>query len=332
MREMLGEMEAAMAFVEQQNTEKITKVKEAWELALKSCLPLFKNPRKFIIEYNPAGWRASRQLAGLRIVSCMGESYLIFEFSTPNSILPFDCFESYEAKQGVIAHEISHVIDDARWNFSFKELIFESNNFITREQRAELMAFVANPLAIYEANKALISSTSKKVGIDLNGYIEPFAAMETLGRIGFERSDDILSFFFDIENKLRVHRILEEYLSSNLFCFAGLVTPPNLNNSKDYGIKTAKHLFLARKEICDYLKNKINRYMLNERLESFGYKIGGSTDHDAWQSVELNNLNGELAKKNLENALKQFSMKHSDWKCFYDLGNVIKQALDRIDF
>lgn len=321
---MLGEMETAMAFVEEQDTEEIIKVKHSWELALKNCMLLFKNVIDFIIEYNPANWRASRQLVGLRRVSCMGKPYLIFEFATPNKVLPFDCFPSLEAKQGVIAHEISHIIDDTKWNFSFKQLMFESNNFITREQRAELLAFVANPVAIYEANKALISSTARITGVDMKD-IKVFAAVETLGRIGLERNDNLLYLFSVMQESAQVHRILEEYLSSNVFSFAGLVTPPHLNHSKDYGIKRPSQLHLARKIIIEYLKNK-DRAVLKERLEALGYKVK-EVKHNPFQSIDLNNLNPILCKKNLENALEYFKIP-SCWNCFNDLSHAVKQMLE----
>ncbi len=319
-----------MALAEQQDTEKIATIKDSWQSALKTCLPLFKNPPEFLVEYNPANWRISRQLVGLRKVSYIGKPYLIFEFSTPNSILPFDCFESPEAKQGVLAHEIAHMIDDARWNFNLEELMFESNNFITREQRAELLAFAASPVAIYEANKALINSTARITGVDITEFIEPFAAVETLGRIGLERSYEPTSFFYETEKKIKIHRILEEYLSSNIFSLAGIVTPPALNNSTNHGIKPTKNLSLARKEVTNYLKNKITRDKLNKRLKNLGYRVKGITGYDAFQSVDLNNLNAGLCRKNIEKTLKQFSIKQTHHKYFEDLVSAVKQTLARI--
>ncbi len=321
---MLGQMESAMAFVEGQDEETIGNIKHAWELARQSCIKLFKDDIDFIIEYNPANWHASRQPAGLRRVSFMGTPYLIFEFATPNKALPFDSFASQDAKQGVIAHEISHVIDDKKWNFSFKELILESRSFITREQRAELLAFASNPIAIYEANKALISSTARVTGVNLKD-IEVFAAVETLGRVGLERRDDLPYLFSVMQEDAEVHRILEEYLSSNVFSFAGLVTPPRLNNSKEYGIKRPSQLYHARKVIIEYLKNK-DRAMLNQKLEALGYKVK-EVKHDPFQSVDLNSLNPALCRKNLEDALDYFN-RPSRWKCFEDLCNAVRQILE----
>jgi len=130
-----------------------------------------------------------------------------------------------------MVHEIAHFIDDHRWNFDLPALIRESREYITREQRAELLAFVGAPCSIFHANQSLVESTMQGLGLPKEKFqqeIRAMAAAETLGRIGMERSGDLVKFYEEIgELGLPAHRILEEYLSTHAFSLAGLTTYPS---------------------------------------------------------------------------------------------------------
>ncbi len=327
---MLNDMENAIAFIENQDLEIISNIKDSWHLALEEASKVLKWPDKFIVEYNPAIWRISHHPVGIRLVSSPWGKYLIFEFATPNSVLPFDCFPPIEAKTGVMVHEIAHLIDDQRWGFDLRRLAVDSFEYVTREQRAELLGFAGYPLGIFEANKALIESTVKKLGVsptELGEYLRPLAAVETLGRIGMGRSDDLVRFYADIETFFPVHKILEEYLATNVFSLAGLTTAPSLNNSDDYGIKKSKDLASTRIWLCEYLKGKIGIKDLEEKLGKLNYKVKVDSVIQGYNPIsclDFKQLSLKIAKKNITSALHVF-LDESSWKCFGDLRTAMKE-------
>lgn len=112
---MLSDMESAIAFIEKQDTGIISNIKDEWRSALEEASKLLPCPEKLLVEYNPAIWRVSRHPVGIRLVSSPWGTYFIFEFAAPNNMLAFDIFDSMEAKTGVMAHELAHLIDDKRW-------------------------------------------------------------------------------------------------------------------------------------------------------------------------------------------------------------------------
>lgn len=327
---MLSDMESAIAFIEKQDIEIISRIKDEWNLALKEASKVLPRPEKLLVEYNPAIFRVSRHPVGIRLVSSPWGNYFIFEFATPNNMLPFDIFESTQAKTGVMVHELSHLIDDKRWGFDLTKLIEDSSEYVTREQRAELMGFASCPVGIFEANRALIESTIKKLGYEseaLGSYIKPLAAVETLGRIGMQRSDDLVRFYAEIEAVFPIHRVLEEYLSTNVFSLAGFVTSPELNKSSVYGIKKVRDLSLARDFFCEYLKGKISINELEEKLEKLNYKMkvdSGIQAYNPLNCINFLHFNSEIAKKNIASALNIF-MIDAPWRCFEDLQNALKE-------
>lgn len=330
---MLSDMESAIALVEDQDPETISKVKDSWHLALAESSKVLSWPDRLIVEYNPAIWRISRHPVGIRLISSPWEKIFIFEFATPNFVIPFDCFPSIESKTGVMFHEIAHLIDDRRWGFDLRKLARDSSEYVTREQRAELLGFSGNPLGIFEANKALIESTMKKLGYDpaeLGEYLMPLAAVETLGRIGMERSDDIVGFYAEIEaNVFPVHTVLEEYLAMNVFSLAGLTTEPGQNDSDAHGIKRSRDLASARVWLCEYLKGNIGIRNLEKKLGDLNYKVKidpAIQGYNPVSSIDLKHLDPVLAEKNISSAIQIFQYE-VPWKCFEDL----LEALEKID-
>jgi hypothetical protein len=61
-------------------------------------------------------------VVGMRFITYLWDDLTVFEFITPNDILPFDCFGQNFAKAGVMLHEIGHLVDDARWGIDLKAL------------------------------------------------------------------------------------------------------------------------------------------------------------------------------------------------------------------
>jgi len=137
------------------------------------------------VEYNPAIWRISRYPVGLRLISYLGRrfSYLNLGRQIAFSLL---IVLNPKTQIGVILHEISHFIDDDHCGLDLRGMIEDSRNYVTREQRAEFLAFCSYPQGIFEANKSLITATIRNSNLDRMDADDliAFSAIETLGRIG----------------------------------------------------------------------------------------------------------------------------------------------------
>lgn len=215
---MLSDLESAMALVEGQNLDAVSAVKDRWQQALDEASKILKWPDRFLVQYNPAIWRRSRYPVGMRLLSDPFADHLIFEFATPNYILPFDCFGPEMAKVGVMLHEFCHLIDDERWGFDLGSLAEEAEEFITREQRAELLAFACCPLGVFEANLALVESTARMLGVELGKHSRALAAVETMGHAGLAGEVDPIEVFRSAQaDGLPADKILEEYLCTFAF-------------------------------------------------------------------------------------------------------------------
>ncbi|MDD1758297.1 MAG: hypothetical protein LUQ22_06145, partial [Methanotrichaceae archaeon] len=327
----LSDLESTMATVEQQDLELIADTKGSWLQAFEEALNFLNWSDRLIVEYNPAIWRISRYPVGLRLFSYPWRKVYIFEFGTPNSVFPFDCFDSKEAKLGVMLHEIAHFIDDSRWSFDLRGVSEESRKYVTREQRAELLAFCAYPQGIFEANKSMIRMTAKMTNLDMlnTDVLTSFAVVETLGRIGMNRSNDPMDFFREIEDKgFSMHMILETYISNYVFALAGLTTSPDLNESEYYGIKKSKDLALATRNLCDYLCKRIDLMSLEETLRKFNYKVRVDSvisNYSPLSSIDFALLNIDLAKENVSRARKAFNC-CSQWNFLTDLRQVLEEV------
>jgi hypothetical protein len=187
---MLSDLESAMALVEGQELVSVSSVKDWWQQAMEEASRILKWPERFIVQYNPAIWRGSRYVVGMRLLSDPWAELLIFEFATPNYILPFDCFGEGGAKKGVMLHELAHITDDDRWGFDLGGLAAEAGEFVTREQRAEMLAFACSPLEVFQANLALVQATAWMLGVDLGQHDKALAAVETAGHAGLPREVD----------------------------------------------------------------------------------------------------------------------------------------------
>jgi hypothetical protein len=334
---MLSDMEAAIVFVEGLAPDIVSGVKDAWEEASAGAINILCWPEKLIVEYNPAIWRISRFIVGIRLFSTPWSRAFVFAFASPNSRLPFDCFPSRDAKLGVMVHEIAHLIDDHSWSFDLHALIRESRKYVTREQRAELLAFVGAPCSIFHANQSLIESTMQGLGLPREKFrqkIRVMAAVETLGRIGMDRSGNLVRIYEELEEEgLQVHRILEEYISTNVFSLAGLTTAPHLNESRDYGIKKAKDLAIARDYLCRFLRGRLDKSFLRSGLKDLGYKVCRDEmikEHNTLGCIELGSVQAEAAEENRSKARKFFG-EYAEWSCFQDLERCLDDIEDEID-
>ena len=334
---MLNDLESVIASIENQDPEVISKVKDNWQKAFKNASSILCCPENFIVEYNPAIWRISRFPVGIRLISYPWRNVFIFEFAFPNSRFPLDYFSSEIAKTGVMVHELAHFIDDVRWGFDFRQLFKESRDYVTREQRAELLAFAGCPQGIIEANKCLIESTLIELGYeptDFFPHLGSIAAVETLGRIGMNRQDDLIRFYRDMEDaSVPVHKILKAYISSFIFSLAGLTTAPNLNENDAYGIKRATDLQLARMWLCRYLREKVSLQSLECMLGKLGYKVRVDSlipDYNPLSCIDFQNLNLKLARDNISSTGSKLR-DVGNWRCFDDLRNALEEVDMRLE-
>lgn len=309
-------MESAMALVEGQKLESVSAVKAEWQQALEAASKILKWPERFNVQYNPAIWRRSRYPVGMRLLSDPFNDHLIFEFATPNYILPFDCFDLGMAKVGVMLHEFSHLIDDDRWGFDLRSLAAEAGEFITREQRAELLAFACCPIGVFEANLALITSTARMIGAKLGESLKPLAAVETMGHAGLAGEADPIEVFREAQaDGIPADKILEHYLCTFAFSLAGLTTTPELNESKGLGIKRSKDLAQSNKWLCKHLRGELDLTELLELLEHVGYYALSDEEHDPLSSLDFTFVDRMASKKNISHAKSYFA----EEPCFMDL-------------
>jgi len=329
---MLSDLETTIAIIEQQNIELIADIKERWQWAFEEALRLLKWDDQLVVEYNPAIWRISSYPVGLRLVSYPWKKVFIFEFGTPNCVFPFDCFESKDAKLGVILHEISHFIDDVHCGLDLRGMIEDSRNYVTREQRAEFLAFCSYPQGIFEANKSLITATIRNSNLDRMDADDliAFSAIETLGRIGMGRSDNLIKFFKEFKEKgIFVDEILEKYVSNYVFSLAGLTPCRDLNESKIFGIKKSRALALATRRLTEYLRNGIDLSLLEDSLKRLDYKVHADIailGNDPSKCIDFRFLDIDLAERIVSQARLAFD-KTSSWNCFDDL----REALENIE-
>jgi hypothetical protein len=319
---MLSDLESAMAQVEGQKLDAVSEVKDGWQQALDEAANIMKWPDRFIVQYNPAIWRGSRYTVGMRLLSDPFADHFIFEFSTPNYVLPFDCFERQNAKVGVMLHEFAHLIDDERWGFDLGGLAEEADEFITREQRAELMAFACSPIGVFESNLALVESTARMLGIDLGAYSRALAAVETMGHAGLAGEADPVEVFRSIQaNGTPADKILEGYLCTFSFALAGLTTAPDGNERSGLGIKRSKDLGQANEWLCRHLRGEMDLPKLEELLEGVGYYAFSEEGYDPLGCVDFAYIDRKSAKENIERAKGYFSGE----KCFGDLRRAAEE-------
>jgi hypothetical protein len=321
---MLSDLESAMALVEGQELVSVSSVKDWWQQAMEEASRILKWPERFIVQYNPAIWRGSRYVVGMRLLSDPWAELLIFEFATPNYILPFDCFGEGGAKKGVMLHELAHITDDDRWGFDLGGLAAEAGEFVTREQRAEMLAFACSPLEVFQANLALVQATAWMLGVDLGQHDKALAAVETAGHAGLPREVDPIDVYREIQAEgIPVDRVLESYLCTFVFALAGLVTVPGQNLRQDLGVKRSKDLTMANDWLCKYLLGEMDLSELQKQLEGVGYYGFSRKDYDPLSCLDLSCVDRKAAGENIAHARSYFG----EEPCFVDL----RMAVDKME-
>lgn len=252
---------------------------------------------------------------------------LVFDFATPNNTLQFDCFGPDKAKLGVMLHEIAHMLDDERWGFDLGGLKEEAREFITREQRAELLAFACSPVAVFEANLALIRSTARMLDVDLGEHDLALAAVETAGHAGLAGTVDPIAVSNEIQSKgFAVDMVLEHYLSNFVFSLAGLATAPDGNKHEGIGIKRSEDLSKAGTWLCRYLRHEIDLPELEEMLGGAGYFAFIEEGYDPLSILDFSCIDRDLAMQNISSAQRYFETD----TCFSDLYRAVVELDKRM--
>ncbi|MEM4525977.1 MAG: hypothetical protein QXH54_06445 [Methanothermobacter sp.] len=268
---MLTISERAAIAVEQVDESLIAEIKRKWENALDQVLNDLNFKKDIYLEYNPLIWHVSKYPIGTRVYRSIGGTITIIEFSTPNRIIPFDIFSSFESKKAVIAHEIAHILDDQKWySMDYRKIAYEAQNYISREQRAELLAFFYEPLGIIHSNNSLIKVASYISKTSLKDqHVLGYGILEALGRLGMNRTINVPLFFKKISEDQNddLSRLLRAHITYP-YSFAGLIAPPI---KKTVGIVKVSDLILCREKLINYLKNEISRTELDKELEKRGY-------------------------------------------------------------
>jgi hypothetical protein len=318
---MLSELESAMAMIEARDQKEILQVKDSWQEALEEASEILSWPDSLVIQYNPATWRSHHYVVSMRFITYPWDDLTVFEFTTPNNILPFDCLEQKFAKVGVMLHEIGHLVDDARWGIGLKASAEASEEFITGEQRAELFAFACHPVAAFEANLALVESTARLLGIDLGKHSKEVAAIETMGHAGLAGDADPIDVLKGIQDLgVPMDSILEGYLAIISFSMAGLTTVPEMNCSRGLGIKRPADLDRANWWLCQYLRDEMGLEELQEKLMGVDYFAFSEEGHDPLECLDFGYINRENAKENMSRARKYFG----EEPCFRDLLRAVE--------
>jgi len=268
---MLSISERAAVAVEGVDENLILGVKRDWEKSLGQVLEDLDFKKEIYIEYNPLIWHFSKYPIGIRAYSSIGNIITIIEFSTPNRRIPFDIFSSFESKRAVIAHEIAHILDDQRsYSMNYKKMAYEAQNYISREQRAELLAFFYEPLGIIKSNHSLIKVASYISSTDIGGhYMLGYGVLEALGRLGMNRTIKIPLFFEKMgeDHGVDISGLLRSHITYP-YSFAGLLS---LSIKNSIGILKISDLILCREKLISYLKGELNFQELDNELKKMGY-------------------------------------------------------------
>ncbi len=264
--------EIAAASVENVEKKLLEEVKKGWRKALHQVKDDFNFKGNINVEYNPLIWHVAYYPIGTRIYHTLGGTFTIIEFSTPNKKIPFDIFSSSKSKIGVMAHEIAHILDDQKWySMDYKKIAYEAENYVSREQRAELLAFFYEPLGIIDSNISLINVASYISRTNISDeYVMGYAILEALGRIGMNRNINIPLFFKEMGENQRVDipRLLRSHITYP-FSLAGLLTLPG---RESIGITRTSDLIICREKLINYLEGGLNLKELNKEFEKRGYR------------------------------------------------------------
>ncbi len=305
-------------------------IKAEWEVAFKTMQKYYDSElfKQFKIEYDPSTWYRFNNPALIYPVERE------MRFSTPNSRMNFDYYPSPLAKLGIVGHNFAYLADiEEYYPHNLQFFLWEQKEFITPLQRANLRAAHFIPDAIVAVTREGLRSFLRARGEEsgLGHYEEPLAVIETLGLIGMPRRDDILSFFREIiEAKGSTFRILLE--TPYLFSFAGLVTPPALNEDKIYGIRRRGVLTRVKMLMSRYAMAELGYGELSMELKRLGYTTTiEDSRYRPEDSVDLRWVKLDYAIERLKVVISEYEHKstHSSYYCYADMADALKRIYEK---
>jgi hypothetical protein len=335
----LSKEEVKSAIAEGQDPKKILEVKSEWYKALEELEKSLGTRLNDEITYEPSLLKHQFEPLSAPISSISATAEGKMFFSTPNKEVNFDCHPTFKSKLASIAHEkFGHPADQKEY---YGEDIYgcerELGFYLTPEQRVNLRVAHLLPGELYEGKSELIKSQLRRLGEDhskLGKYDMPIFAIETLGRMGMKRNDDIVELYKKVKEDtgLSMDNLVRRFFT---FSFAGLVASPSMNGDKKYGIRAIVDLNGITNYISLYIRGLVNRSKVSECLEYFGYKTKTDDDYKPEYSVGMTWIqNPRIALKNLYNAISywEWVARHNNtYRAPEDMVNALKSIAVKIE-
>jgi hypothetical protein len=282
--------------------------------------------RNFRTEYDPSTWYEFKNPA------LIYPAERAMRFSTPNTQIPFDYYPSRLAKCGIMGHNFAYLADIGEYYpYTFPEFLGEQKEFITPLQRANVRAahFMPDALVAYikEGLRSFLQAKGENKGF--GAYEDPLVILEMLGLMGMPRSDDILTFFKELSEENAFDTFLE---TPYIFSFAGIVTPPSLNDDKRYGIRRRDGLAYVKTLVSRYIKEEMGYNELSTELEKVGYTVTiGDEGYNPEDSVDLRWVKLDYAMERVKGVIAEYEHKaaHSNYNCYADLAEALKRIYEK---
>lgn len=309
-------------------SREIERVKIEWHESFEHMQRYYESAsfKSFKIVYNTSTWYQFKNPA------------LIFpveremRFSTPNTHITFDYYPSLLAKCGITAHNFAYLADiEQYYPYNFSMFLWEQKEFITPLQRANLRAAHFIPDALLAVTKEGLRSFLRARGEErgMGPYEEPLVVVETLGLMGMPRRDDILNLFKEMSEDKAFDLFLE---TPYIFAFAGLTTPPALNNDKKYGVRAREGLTLVKNLINRYVQDEMTYKEVSMELEKMGYTtMLENSSYKLEDSVDLRWLKLDHAIERIKKIISAYEHKaaHSSYYCYADMADALRLLYDK---
>jgi hypothetical protein len=311
-------------------SHQIAEIKTEWEAAFKTMQKYYENElfKWFKIEYDAATWYQFKNPALIYPIERE------MRFSTPNADINFDYYPSRLAKLGIVGHNFAYLADiEEYYPYNFSLFMWEQKEFITPLQRANLRAAHFIPETLVEVTREGLRSFLKSRGDEdgLGSYQDPLVMIETLGLMGMPRRDDILKFFKEVSEakESTFHLLLE---TPYLFSFAGLVTPPALNEDKKYGIRRREELTHIKMLMSRYVRAELRYEDMNTELKKVGYTTTiEDSKYKPEDSVDLRWVKLDYALERIRMGISEYEHKaaHSSYYCYADMADALRRIYEK---
>lgn len=311
---------------------RIVETKTKWEAALKLMRVYYESElfQSYKIAYDATTWYRFKNPA------------LIFpearemRFSTPNAEIPFDYYPTEIAKLGINAHNFSYLADiEEYYPYNLSLFLWEQREYITPLQRANLRVAHFIPDALIEVTREGLRSFLRSRGRleGLGSYEEPLIVIETLGLMGMPRRDDLPIFFKEVSEDRQAGLALDAFFETPyLFSFAGLVTPPALNEDKRYGIRRRDELARIKQLMSRYVRGEQTVETLHGELRAVGYTtIPWDQRYKPEDAVDLRWIKLDYAQERVRKSIANYEHKaaHSSYYCYADLADALKRIYEK---